>query len=942
MRRLVASLWLAATAALLLAAPASADFGLSEFDVTFTGPGGEAVTQAGSHPFAMTTKLALNTEETPEGPFPTESTKDLLVGLAPGFVGDQGAVPRCATLDFLTTVDPLLPGGQKTPNCADGTAVGLAFVELGTSSGKGVFPAALYNLEPPPGKVARLGFTVQTVPVTVDVALSQSPPYNLVAITSNISQALEVYSAELEIWGVPADPAHDEVRGRCFEGGGPCPAGTAKRPFLTLPRSCTGPVETTYEMDSWQNPGLWVKGGVLSHDDAEPPNPAGMSGCGKLGFAPRTEARPSASAAEAAAGLEFNLEVEDEGLKNPEGIADADISALELSLPKGMTLNPSAAEGLGVCTPAQYAAASLGSRGCPEAAKVGTMEVQTPLLEDHTLLGSLYVAQQDDPLSSTPGAENPFDSLLALYMIIRDPELGIFVKLAAEVETDEATGQLVTSVSDLPPFPLGRVSVRLRPGPRAPLITPPACGPYTTTATLTPSSGAAPLTTTSAFQLTSGPGGGPCPGAPAPFAPGFGAGSANNAAGGLSPFLMRLTRADGEQDMTRFSAVLPGGVVPSLVGVGKCADAQIAAAKTKSGRAELASPSCPANAQIGTVTGGAGVGTALTYVQGKVYLAGPYNGDPLSAVAIVPAVAGPFDVGTVVTRVALRLNPETYLGEIDGAASDPIPHILAGIPLKLRDLRVNVDRPGFLRTPTSCKPKATEATIFGSFLDPFSPADDIQVTRSARYQAASCASLGFKPNLKISLSGGTKRNSHPQLHSVITYPKGGGYANIARAVVILPPSQFIDQSRISNPCTRPQFAAGNCPPGSVLGRAKATTPLLEEPLEGLVYFRSNGGERALPDLVVDLKGIVRVILVGKIDSKVTKRNSRLRTTFDAAPDAPITRFTLDLKGGKKGLLVNSRDLCKHPQRAELRLTGQNGRRYDTTPALQIEGCKKRR
>lgn len=937
MRRLLLTCCLATLAALGAAAPAAADFGLGEFDVSFLGPGGEAVTQAGSHPFAVTTTLALNTEETPEGIFPAGSAKDLVVSLPPGFIGDQTAVPRCSGLDFLAAI---------VPECADGTAVGIAKIEFGEAGGKVSESVPVYNLEPAPGSVARLGFVVLAVPSFVEIGLSPSPPYRLVVTASGISQAVEFFGAQLSVWGIPADPVHDEVRGKCLggEGGslGSCPAGNPPRPFITMPRACTGPLQTHYKTDSWQNPGVFVEGLSLSHDDATPPNPAGMSGCGKLGFAPATAAKPTSTRAESASGLDFSIDVEDEGLKNREGIADADIEEVRVALPAGVTLNPSAAEGLGVCTKAQFEAASLKVPGCPGAAKIGSLETETPLLEDHTLHGAVYVAQQDDPATKEAGAENPFDSLLALYLIVRDPELGIFVKLPAEVETDEATGQLVTSVEGVP-FPLSHVGLHLRSGPRAPLVTPPTCGTYTTTATLTPSSGAAPLPTSSSFEIESGPDGGPCPpGGLAPFAPGFVAGSLNNAAGTYSPFAMRLTRSDGEQDITRFSAALPGGVVPKLAGVAKCGDAQIAAARQKSGREELLSPSCPPGSQVGTVIAGAGVGSALTYVPGKVYLAGPYNGDPLSAVAIVPAVAGPFDVGTVLTRVALRLNPVTYVGEIDGAASDPIPHILKGIPLKLRDLRVNADRPGFTLTPTSCAVKATAATIFGSFRDPFSAADDVPLARSSRYQASSCASLRFKPKLSLALKGGTKRGSHPALHSVITYPKGSGYANIGRAVVILPPSEFIDQNHISNPCTRPQFAAEACPKGSILGTARATTPLLDEPIEGLVYFRSNGGERKLPDVVIDLRGIVRTTLLGQVDSKVTKQNARLRTTFAATPDVPVTKVTVELKGGKQGLLVNNRDLCAHQLRAEVNLTGQNGRRYETRPVVKVAGCAKKK
>jgi len=932
MKKLLAAFCLAAVAALASVPVASAaEFGLSEFDVTFSGPEGETVTQAGSHPFAVTTKLRLNTEPSPGGEVPVESTKDLRVTLPPGLVGDQGAVPQCSALDFLIIREPVKPGGFGTPSCADSTAIGIAYVDAGTTGGHGIFPAPLYNLEPPPGKVARFGFIVESVPVTVDVVVSEKPPYNLIAIASNVSQALEVFGAELTVWGVPADDAHDEERGRCFEGGISCPSGTTPRPFITLPRSCTGPLETIYELDSWQKPGLFVRGKALSH---EGPNPIGMIGCGKLGFSPVANAQPSVKEAESASGLEFTIDVRDEKLTNPNAeAADADIEAVETILPPGVTLNPSAAEGLEACSEPQFKAASLTSRGCPEAAKVGTLEADTPLLEGHTLHGSIYVARQD---------ENPFGSLLALYLFIRDPELGIFVKLPAEVETDEKTGRLVTRVGDMPPFPLGHVGVHLRSGPRAPLVTPPTCGTYMTTTILWPSSGRAPLSSPSSFTIDSGPDGAPCPPGAPPFDPHFEAGSVNNAAGAFSPFLMRMTRSGGEQEITRLSAALPAGVVPKLAGVPKCGEAEIEAARTRSGRDELAGSSCPPGSQIGTVVGGAGVGSALTYVEGKVYLAGPFKGDRLSAVAVVPAVAGPFDLGTVVTRVALRLNPTTYRGEIDSSASDPIPSILKGIPLKLRDLRINVDRQNFTLNPTNCREQATAASIFGNSTSPFDPADDISVERSSRYQAASCASLAFKPKLSISFKGGgTKRSGHPALHSVITYPKGSGHANIGRAAVILPPSEFIDQDHISNPCTRPQFAAGNCPRGSVLGTAKATTPLLDEPLRGLVYFRSNGGERKLPDIVIDLQGLVRVTLIGQVDTKVTKKGvARLRTTFPSTPDAPISSFTLDLKGGEEGLLVNNRNLCARPLRFESKLAGQNGRRYNTRPRLKVKGCRK--
>ncbi len=937
MRRLALG---AAIAALALLAPATSAgaFGLSEFDVSFTGPAGETVTQAGSHPFAM--NISLHFESTPfgEGEVVDEAAKDIILSQVAGFVGNPTAAPRCSTAAFLTAVEVKgHPEEPKVPDCPNAAAVGTVSATVANKGGVTPLFGALYNLEPPPGVAAKLGFWGSGVPITFELGVEDSPPYKIIGGATNVSQVLEVVGSDITLWGTPADPRHDPLRGFCFspEEGislGECEADVPEVPFLTLPRACTGPLKTTYKIDSWQTPGVFKEGFTETHDEAG--NPSGLSGCGKLGFNPEVRAEPTAAAAESAAGLEIGIDVNDEGLANPEGIAQADIEAMKITLPVGLTANPSAAEGLGVCSAAQLQAASLSNAGCPPASKLGTIEADTPVLENHTLKGAVYLAAQ--------GAGNPFGSLLAAYLVIRDPQLGVFITLASEIATDPKTGQIVITTKDLPPFPLQRVRVKLHSGPRAPLITPPSCGPYSTEIELTPSSGAAPIHTSSSFQLTSGPGGAPCPasGAP-PFDPGFEAGTANNAASSYSPFAMFLTRKDGEADLTRFSAILPPGVIPKLAGVGKCSDAEIAAAAARSGRQEQAAPSCPAASQVGHILAGAGVGSALTYVPGSLYLAGPYNGDPLSVVAIVPAIAGPFDLGTIVTRVALNLNPITYRGEVDGAASDPIPHILQGIPLKVRDIRVYADRPQFTLNSTSCKRSGTEAQIFGSGADVFDPADDVGVPASSRYQAASCASLGFKPKLALKLKGGTRRDKNPALHTTLTYPypAGPGYANIGRAVVILPPSEFIDPEHINNPCTRVQYSADACPKGSILGTAVAHSPLLDEPLKGRVIFRSNGGERKLPDVVVDLHGLIDITLVGFVDTATPKSRPRIRTTFASVPDAPVSSFTLDLYGGKRGLLVNNRNLCKHKLKATVKLRGQNGATHDTSPVVRAASCK---
>ena len=924
MKRALFTLALGALLSLGSAAPASAEFGLSEFDVTFTdseGPGAGIVQQAGAHPYAMTTSLRFISESTGEGGEETEeAAKDIFLTQPKGFVGNPTAVPFCATSDFLTQADVDLP--LPVSSCPDAAAVGTTATQLSSKGGSGPLFGAVYNLEPPPGVASKLGFWISGVPVTIEIGVSEEPPFNLLANVTNVSQVLEVLGSEVTLWGNPADPVHDPVRGHCLEplegkSAGECKAEISVIPFLTMPRSCEGPLRTDYAIDSWQNPGVFVKGFTESE---------AMTGCGKLAFGPEIDLSPTTTQAESASGLEIAIDVSDEGFENPDGEAGADIEAIRLALAPGITVNPSAAEGLGVCTLAQFQNASLNSGGCPGASKLGTIEADAPVLENHTLRGSFYLAAQKD---------NPFGSLLAAYLFIRDEELGIFMKLPTEIKTNQATGQIEAITRDLPPFPLERVRVRLSSGARAPLITPPTCGTHTSTATLTPSSGAAGLIEHSSFQISSGPGGAPCPaGDIPPFDPGFEAGSENNAAGSFSPFAMRLTRQDGSQDLTKFSAALPPGMLGSLRGVGKCPDAAIAGAKAKAGRAEQASPSCPASSKIGSVKAGAGVGSALTYVDGSLYLSGPYNGAPLSVVAIVPAVAGPFDVGTVVTRVALKLNPITAQVEVDGSRSDPIPHILEGIPLKARDIRVLTDRPKFTLNPTSCDEMQTQAQIFGSFADVFNPADDIALGRSARFQASSCASLGFKPKLAFKLKGGTKRGDHPAFQA--TYTPRPGDANAEGLVVRLPRSAFLDQAHIRTICTRVQFAADACPPAARYGKVKASTPLLDEALEGPVWLRSSNHN--LPDLVFDLKGIVDIEVSARIDSL----RGGIRSTLTDLPDAPITSFTLQMQGGRKGLIVNSRNLCSKPSKAGVQLSGHNGKASSTKPVLKPDCGGKRR
>jgi len=937
MRRLVLSFLLVLAAAALLAPSAHAAFGFSDLSVSFTEKDGSEARQAGSHPYAMRTFFRVNSKLHPtkkdlEGnPIPVVdgALRDLDVTLPAGFVGNPTAVPHCETLEFLTT------NVNGHPGCPDSSTVGVLTVTLGGGTGiEGKATVAVFNMAPPPGVAAKFGFIVGEAPIMVQVGIADDHPYQVVAHLSDTSQITEVLSSDFVLWGNPGDPAHDPDRGDCgydgFPEGATCPAKLPERPFLTLPRSCGGPLTTSFHAVSWwSGDPVHPSGPETFADSVQSPS---LTGCSKLGFGPTTSALPTTDQAESPSGLAFDLAVEDEGIQNPKGVAASDIKDAKVTFPVGVTANPSLAAGLLGCSVADLARETISSapgEGCPEAAKVGTIEAETPVLEEEVLHGALYVATPNDP--EAPGQENPFDALIATYVVIKDPELGLLVKQAGKLEPGPRTGQLVATFNDLPPFPLSAVRLALKEGGRSPLITPPACGTFTTQADFVPTANPQSIfSSPSSFQITRGVGGGPCPTGPQPFEPGFLAGSLDNNAAAHTPFHMRLTRRDGDQDLTRFDATLPPGLLAKLKGVRRCSDQAIAEAKAKSGKAELASPSCPADSKIGAVWGGAGVGSQLTYVPGSLYLSGPVGKAPLSVVGVVPAVAGPFDVGTIVVRQALRVNPVSAKVEVDGERSDPIPHILAGIPLRVRDIRVDVDRPQFTLNPTDCDPFATLASIWGGGADSFSAADDSPVARSDRFQAANCARLGFKPRLSLKLKGGTERGAHPALTAVYRPRKGD--ANLASIQTRLPRSAFLEQAHIRTICTRVQFAADSCPPGSVYGHVIATTPLLDEPLKGPVYLRSSNND--LPDLVLDLHGLVDVEVAARIDSV----RGGIRATFPSAPDAPIAKVVLRMQGAKKGLVVNSTDLCASANRATVVLGAQNGKRRSIRPVVKPAGC----
>jgi hypothetical protein len=549
---------------------------------------------------------------------------------------------------------------------------------------------------------------------------------------------------------------------------------------------------------------------------------------------------------------------------------------------------------------------------CPDASKLGTVTIKSPAVIDHPLEGDVYLA--------TPH-QNPFNSLLAIYITVNDPKSGVVVKLPGLIEADPKTGQLTATVTEAPQLPFEDLELSFFKGAGAPLKTGIACGTSEVKTDMVPWSApeGATMHPSDSFTIDHGAGGGPCvkDEASAPNAPKFEAGTVTPKAGAYTPFSLKLTRADGTQQLTGIDTILPKGLIARLAGTPYCSDAALAAAATKTGKAEQASPSCPAASKVGSVTVGAGAGPTPFYTSGNAYLSGPYKGAPLSLAVVTPAVAGPFDLGTVVVRNALHVDPASAVVH---AVSDPFPSILEGIPLDLRSIALNLDKPEFTKNPTSCAPFAITG-LAQALSGQSAPLNE-------HFQVGSCNKLAFKPKLHISLHGEAKRSGNPALTAVLKM--GAGQANIAKTTVLLPASQFIDTNHINNPCTRVQFNADQCPASSILGAARAFTPLLDQPLEGPVYFRSNGGERELPDLVADLRGQIHVTLVGFIDTVPIKgtEKARIRTTFADIPDAPVSKFLLRLYGGKRGLIENSKNLCRGIGPAGVQMDGHNGKLFD--------------
>ncbi len=891
-------------------------------------------TQAAGHPPVGFTQIIV--KHTGAFKEPVGHIKTVLVDLPQGMSVNPEATPKCE----LTA-----EGKFPVSGCPPDTQVGYSNVEASTGIPPVTLPPvevpgiAVYNLKPRPGEPARFGFTL---------------PLGLGEVFLNAGVKWDGDYHEYFTIHVPEVPALD-VRilrnrlvfdGTIGNGGLPSEEGGA---FLTTPSTCFNPNQpafatiynTILHADSQEE-----EAPENEYDVAAPAPPSAAflagservesplprigggdrvmpTGCDKVPFAPSTSQAPGTSQTDSPMGGTVEVEVP---FDPPAEIYQSNVRTANVSLPQGMGVNPSGANGLQACTDAQFGKGTRNPVACPAASRIGTVAIDTPPLPDGTLTGSVYLGSQ---LSRDPASGN-------VYRIFIDAESasrGLSIRLLGNVSANPLTGQLTAYVHEAPQLPFDSVRVTLD-GSKSPLTSPPTCGPNKTSHAMTAWSGTPDSgPQDKGFTLATAPGGGPCAKtlAERPFGPAFGTNDSNPKGGAFTQFAMNVARNDGNQELKGVDVTLPPGLSAKLAGVRYCPATALAAAAANSGAAETARSSCPGSSLIGSAAISAGSGANPYRTTGKAFLSGPYHGAPLSLAVVTPATAGPFDLGAVVVRVALFVDPRTAQVH---AVSDPIPHVFGGALLDVRSVAVKLDRPKFALNPTNCSAMKVAGALRGGGSNPLDPAAFSSFPVSAPFKVHGCEALGFKPKLYMRLFGGTRRAKSPKLRAILIARDGD--ANIGRAAVTLPKALALEQSSLANVCTRVQFAAHKCPQDSIYGYATAKTPLLDGPLKGPVYLRSSDNE--LPDMVAALNGQVDIELAGRIDSV----KGRLRTTFDVVPDVPVSKFMLTVRGGKKrGLLVNTRSLCGRKYKAIARFKAQNDKKRNMKPKLRT-ACKKHR
>jgi hypothetical protein len=900
-------------------------FGVSALVSQVTGVDGGSYSQAGGHPyefvtrFDMNTKMGLTQEAAGALVAPTSlDLKDVVVDLPPGFVGNAQATPRCPLSQL-----------QGIAQCPVDSIVG----HLDTEPENAIAAnSPVYNLVPEEGVAAELGFLdLLHGTHVIDATLVPSPEgYVLRAVSREISQ-LELWDALTTLYGDPAAKNGET---------------SIPQAMFTNPAQCTGkPLVSTLYVDSWQHPGAFnpdgspdVEGGGWTTTTSESPP---VTGCEALRFNPEGfSLQPDTTKANSPTGLSFELKLPQS--ETPETLAAPPVRDTTVTLPAGLVPNPALAPGLAGCSEAQVGwlgkdgphGEALANGGltnftqtpptCPNESKLGTVEATTPLLEK-PLTGSLYLAREN---------ENPFGSVIAGYIVFDDPVTGIVVKVPGELSLNPTTGQVTGVFKEAPQAPVSDLKLRFFGGTPGELATPESCGTFTTAGELTPWSaaeGSPPVSVSNSFQINQG-----C--APG-FAPAFAAGTTSPQAGGYTPFELTFSRQDSEQEISGLSVTLPPGVEAKIAGVAKCPEADIQdAANNPSGASEIASPSCPAASEIGTVQTQAGVGPDPASLPGKAYLTGPYKGAPLGLAVIVPAVTGPFDLGNVVVRTALFINPST--GQVT-AVSDPLPTIVDhagangatdGFPIRMRAVTINLNRASYVVNPTDCSPMAVNAA--------FTSTTGATSSASARFQVGGCGELPFKPTFTASTQGHASKAGGASLKVRIT--SAPGQANIGKTKVDLPKQLPSRLTTLQKACIDHVFEANPaaCPEGSLVGIATAVSPLIATPFTGPAYLVSHGNAK-FPDLeiVMQSEGIT-LILDGHTDIKKGITSSY----FETLPDAPVSSFELTLPTGPHSALATfvpeklRYNLCGQTLNMPTLITGQNNSIVKQTTHIAITGC----
>jgi hypothetical protein len=868
----------------MLALPAGAAASPQEFGIESAGVS-LSTSQAGAHPDLT---LSVDVKQDPASEPNAFGLKDSFAPTRhfrfeapPGLIGNPnvlGTSQQC-TVQELTTFNE--PGG----GCPNGSQIGRATIVAYGLQQKFVEP--VYMMVPPGGDVvARLGTIAGIFPTFINLRVRSESDYGLTAEVRDATSQAKLVQLETTLWGVPAASSHDTERCTAQEAFNGCvtsesrPPGSRELPFLTNPTRCGTPLTMTVGAASWVEPERF--------DTVEAPFPT-ISGCDKLPFGPGLTIEPTSHRPSSPTGLEVTIRLPaSEGVKVLEPSQMRDI---RVRLPEGLGINTDASDGLATCSPQQVRLGERVAAECPDAAKMADAEFDIPALP-RRMKGAVYLREPE------PG--NPF----RIWLVADD--LGAHVKIPGQLHVNLGNGEIESIVLDAPQAPLREVKLDFKSGFRAPLVTPPTCGTYISHYEFVPWSGGPSATGTAQFSIDEG-----CSGQGG-FSPRLSAGSVEPAAGHHSPFIVTLTREDGEQNPANLEIQLPAGIVATFKGIPHCEGAAIETG------------ACPPGSRIGRVTAAVGTGPAPLWIPqpGKrpaaVYLSGPYKGAPLSIVTVVPRQAGPFDFGDEVVRSAVYVDRTTAQAT---AKTDPLPQRIEGIPILYRTIQIELDRPNFVLNPTSCYLKRTTARIVST--------QDAVANPVSPFRATNCANLGFKPDLKISLLGGTSRASFPKLIAKLRMPPGD--ANIAASSVLLPRSEIVENAHFNTICTRVQFASNECPAGSVYGFATARTPLIDGAFRGPVYLRSS--RHTLPDLVVALKGPPSLPIEVDVAARIDSVKGRLRTTFESVPDAPISEFTLHMKGGAKGLVVNSENLCLGLRRARAKFKAQNGRAVALHPAL---------